>query len=88
MAEHTKSAEQRALDVAGMCGREDDAEFVRYVACRFREHARDQRHLCAESIPNESEPVLVHPSPPQAHADALNAACAAVMNAPEPGKRQ
>jgi hypothetical protein len=58
------------------------------LVLRFKEHARDQRFLCAESVPYEGVAPYIDPNPLVAHADALTAAHAAVMNAPEPGKPQ
>jgi hypothetical protein len=70
------SAGRRAyelLDFLGFAWDDPEAEMCRAAAIRhFKEHARDQRHLCAEALPvsgdNETDP----------HA--------AVKNAPEPGK--
>jgi hypothetical protein len=51
----------------------------------FKEHARDQRHLCAASVPGFGDAYTVDPNPLSAHEQALLSAHAAVLNAPEPG---
>lgn len=82
-----KSAKERAEEVAGLAGipHTVGSAFLASVERLFKEHARDQRHLCAESVPAPYEAPTVRPNPLDAHSDALLSAFAAVMNAPEPG---
>lgn len=82
-----KSAKEHAQQVAGWAGLPDTvgSAFVELVERSFREHARDQRHLCAEAVPAPNDAYTVRSNPLNAQQDALNAAHAAVMNAPEPG---
>jgi len=79
----TLSAERRAYELLDFMGLPwDDPAMAMYRAAairNFREHARDQRHLCAEAV-NDALEDMEHSRLVRTDAHV------AVMNAPEPGK--
>ncbi len=75
-----KSARERAEDAANFAGVHSGLGYgwrrlVEALERSFKEHARDQRRICAEAV---NEAGGQHHTIDRAHA--------AVMNAPEPGK--
>lgn len=72
-----KSAESQAKDFLTLVGpalAENRPDLLHTLTLAFKEHARDQRHLCAESIPFKL---------PDTQFQAL--AHSIVMNTPAPG---
>ncbi len=83
-----KSARQRTLDALAETGLTPSHRYYLAIAdaveLMFKEHARDQRHLCAEAV-------TVAMSSPEApavlfHASAASISHGAAMNAPAPGE--
>lgn len=86
-----KTAEQRADEVADLMGvgKYDDDTRNR-IALSFKEHARDQRHLCAEAVAARGVSVNGFTPAGELTVDpevALHGALAATVNAPAPGQK-
>lgn len=80
-----RTLNQRAHEVVSAANTLTAERLHHLVLRQLREAASDQRHLCAEAVPTLGAATNVDPNPLEAHAQALSAAHAAVLNAPEPG---
>lgn len=85
-----KSAEERANELLAICRREltgeSYRELVRAAAASFKDHARDQRHLCATSV----LAVADRYAPGEVAVPRVMGSIAhyAVLNAPEPNSAE